>query len=54
MESVRILLILFVFLQVDRVDANDSGRFMLPPSKVYNEPCQREALLLPPGVMVEG
>jgi hypothetical protein len=47
----RGLLILATFLQVGSADANDTDRYTLPPSKVYIEPCHREALLLHPGVI---
>jgi len=35
------------------VEANQkiADRFLLPPSKVYIEPCERKALLLHPGVI---
>jgi len=36
---------------VDSADANKSGRYALPPSKVNLEPCQRESLRLHPGVI---
>jgi hypothetical protein len=45
------LLILTTFLLVAGADANDTDRYTLPPSKVYIEPCRREALLLHPGVI---
>jgi hypothetical protein len=32
-------------------DANITGRYALPPSKVNIEPCQREALRLHPGLV---
>jgi hypothetical protein len=51
MEFVRGLLILATFLQVAGADANDTDSYALPPSKVYIEPCRREALLLHPGVI---
>jgi len=40
-------------IQVARADANDTNRYTLPPSKVYIEPCQRQVLLLHPGVIDE-
>ena len=40
-------------IQVARADANDTNRYTLPPSKVYIEPCQRQSLLLHPGVIDE-
>ena len=51
MELGHGLLILATFLQVASAEANDTGRYPLPPSKVYIKPCQREALLLHPGVI---
>ena len=53
MELGHGLLILATFLQVASADANDTGRYPLPPSKVYTKPCQREALLLHPEVIDE-
>jgi hypothetical protein len=44
------LLILAIFPQIAGVEANDTD-FTLPPSKVYIELCQKEALLLHPGVI---
>lgn len=38
-------------LAIDSTDANTTGRYSLPPSKVYIEPCQREALRLHPGMI---
>jgi hypothetical protein len=43
------LLILATCQPVASADTNDTGRYTLPPSKVYIEPCQREALRLHPG-----
>ena len=40
-------------IQVARADANVTNRYPLPPSKVYIEPCQRQVLLLHPGVIDE-
>jgi hypothetical protein len=51
MKFERGLLILATFLQIASADADDTDRYTLPPSKVYIEPCQREALLLHPGVI---
>ena len=45
------LLILATFLQITGANANDTDSYTLPPSKVYIETCQREALLLHPGVI---
>jgi hypothetical protein len=45
------LLILAIFLPIAGANENDADRYTLPPSKVYIEPCQREALLLHPGMI---
>jgi hypothetical protein len=47
------LLILATFMPVASADVYDTDRYTLPPSKVYIEPCQRQALLLHPGVIDE-
>lgn len=47
------LLIMATFLQVASADADDTDRYALPPSKVYIEPCKKEALILHPGVIDE-
>jgi hypothetical protein len=47
------LLILATFMPVASADVYDTDRYTLPPSKVYIEPCQRESLLLHPGVIDE-
>ena len=47
------LLILATFMSVVSADTNDTDRYPLPPSKVYIQPCKREALLLHPGVLDE-
>jgi hypothetical protein len=52
MEFVRGLLILATFLPVASADAKDTD-YRLPPSKEYIKPCQREALLLHPGMIEE-
>jgi hypothetical protein len=44
------MLTLATFLQVASADVNDADRYTLP-SKGYIETCQREALLLHPGVI---
>ena len=44
---------LAVYREVDSANANITDRYTLPPSKVYIEPCQKEALLLHPGVIEE-
>ena len=36
---------------IDSTDANTTDRYSLLPSKVYIEPCQREALRLHPGMI---
>ncbi len=51
MELGRSLLILATFLQVASSDADDADRYALPLSKVYIEPCKKEALILHPGVI---
>jgi hypothetical protein len=38
MEFGRGLMILVISLQIASADANDTGRYALPPSKVYLEP----------------
>ncbi|WP_019867033.1 hypothetical protein [Methylovulum miyakonense] len=45
------LLLLAAFLPAAHADANMTGLYTLPASKVYIEPCQREALLLHPGII---
>jgi hypothetical protein len=42
---------LAAYRKVGRGDAGTADRYMLPPSKVYIESCQREALLLHPGAI---
>ncbi|MGZ5529536.1 MAG: hypothetical protein ACXWJB_12740 [Limisphaerales bacterium] len=42
---------LVAYREVVGSDANITGRYALPPSKVYIEPCQREALRMHPGVI---
>lgn len=39
------------YREVVSADANITDRYVLPPSKVNIEPCQREALRLHPGVI---
>ncbi len=51
MELSSGLLILAMSLQVAYADANNTDRYAPPPSKAYIEPCQREALLLHPGII---
>jgi len=42
---------LAAYKEVAGADANNAGRYALPPSKVNIEPCQRESLRLHPGVV---
>ena len=51
MEFRYCLLILATFQQIAGADANDTDRYALPPSKVNIVSCQKEALLLHPGVI---
>ncbi|MFZ2311529.1 MAG: hypothetical protein WAV82_02830 [Methylobacter sp.] len=44
---------LAVYREFDSANANITDRYTLPPSKVYIESCQIEALLLHPGVIEE-
>ena len=50
-QSVDTLSGLATYREADSVDTNITDRYALPPSKVYIEPCQKEALLLHPGVI---
>jgi len=45
------LFVLVNVLSVANADGNMSGIYTLPPSKVYIEPCQREALHQHPGII---
>jgi hypothetical protein len=51
MKFGRSLLKLAIFMQIAGADADDTDRYTLPPSKVFIEPCQREALLQHPGMI---
>ncbi|MDD5274300.1 MAG: hypothetical protein PHU14_16480 [Methylovulum sp.] len=43
--------ILANLLSVAHADRNINGVYTLPPNKAYIEPCQREALLIHPGIV---
>ncbi len=51
MEFGRCLLIFVTSLQVATADTKATDRYTLPPSKVYLEPCKKEALILHPGLI---
>jgi len=52
-DSADILSRLTIYREFDSANANITDRYTLPPSKVYIESCQIEALLLHPGVIEE-
>ena len=52
-DSADILSRLTIYREVARADVNIADRYTLPPNKINIEPCQKEALLLHPGVIEE-
>jgi len=51
--SLDLLILAVCLVLAGNANATDSGRYTLPPSKVYLESCKRDALALHPGMVEE-